>query len=54
LFDEITDGARAPRERDDYYLQVKAKMLALVDPNPVHQSKTRRHEPADRRGGSVQ
>jgi hypothetical protein len=31
---------------------VKAKMLALVDPNPVH--RTRRHEPADRRGGSVQ
>ena len=24
------------REREDYYLQVKAKMLALVDPNPVH------------------
>ena len=42
------------REREDYYLQVKAKMLALVDPNPVHPSRTRRHEPADRRGGSVQ
>ena len=23
------------REREDYYLQVKARMLAPVDPNPV-------------------
>jgi hypothetical protein len=23
------------REREDYYLQVKAKMLAPIDPNPV-------------------
>jgi hypothetical protein len=27
------------REREDYYLQVKAKMLALVDPASIHLTK---------------
>ena len=28
------------REREDYYLQVKARMLAPIDPNPVRPKQT--------------
>ena len=37
-----THQEKIAREREDYYLQVKAKMLAPVDPNPalVHPRKS--------------
>ena len=41
-----THQEKIAREREDYYLQVKAKMLAPVDPNPASiQGKNRRREP---------